>query len=71
MGGATELVELGSGSRETTRLLLNALSGCGSVRSFVPQDVSEFALRAAIEWIGEEFPRLEIHGIVSDRGLFS
>ncbi|WUI35538.1 L-histidine N(alpha)-methyltransferase [Nocardia sp. NBC_00416] len=64
--GATELVELGSGSSEKTRLLLNALSRRGSLCSYVPQDVSESALRSAIDWIGEEFPQLSIHGIVSD-----
>ncbi|WP_327148488.1 L-histidine N(alpha)-methyltransferase [Nocardia sp. NBC_01329] len=64
--GATELVELGSGSPEKTRLLLNALSAHGSLCSYVPQDVSESALRAAADWASDEFPYLSIHGIVSD-----
>ncbi|WP_040791496.1 L-histidine N(alpha)-methyltransferase [Nocardia paucivorans] len=63
---AIELVELGSGSSEKTRLLLTALSTHGSLCSYIPQDVSESALRAAIDRIGEEFPKLSIHGIVSD-----
>src|ERR671929_1125179 len=41
------LVELGSGSSEKTRLLLDALTATGSLRRFVPLDVSESALRAA------------------------
>jgi L-histidine N-alpha-methyltransferase len=64
--GATELVELGSGSAEKTRLLLNALTWRGSLCSYVPQDVSESALRSAIDRIGGEFPQLSMHGIVSD-----
>ncbi|MFQ6399183.1 L-histidine N(alpha)-methyltransferase [Nocardia sp. KC 131] len=64
--GAAELVELGSGSSEKTRLLLSSLSERGSLRSYVPLDVSESALRAAVGWINEEFPQLEIHAMVSD-----
>jgi L-histidine N-alpha-methyltransferase len=64
--GATELVELGSGSSEKTRLLLNSLTAHGSLCSYIPQDVSESALRAAADWTSGEFPHLSIHGIVSD-----
>src|SRR5437870_5679677 len=42
--GARELVELGSGSSEKTRLLLDALRDAGTLRSYVPVDVSESAL---------------------------
>ncbi|MEV0364011.1 L-histidine N(alpha)-methyltransferase [Nocardia fusca] len=64
--GATELVELGSGFSEKTRLLLNSLTAHGSLCSYIPQDVSESALRAAADWTSGEFPHLSIHGIVSD-----
>ncbi|WP_330257033.1 L-histidine N(alpha)-methyltransferase [Nocardia sp. NBC_00565] len=63
---AGELIELGSGSSEKTRLLLTALSTHGSLKSYLPQDVSESALRAAAEWINAEFPALAVHGVVSD-----
>jgi len=43
--GAQTLVELGSGSSEKTRLLLDALRDNGSLRTFVPLDVSGTALR--------------------------
>src|SRR5947207_13266551 len=39
------LIELGSGSSEKTRLLLDALRAHGTLRSFVPLDVSDSALR--------------------------
>ncbi|MFI5535742.1 L-histidine N(alpha)-methyltransferase [Nocardia sp. NPDC051900] len=63
---ATELIELGSGSSEKTGLLLRSFSEHGSLRSYVPLDVSESALRDAVGWINAEFPRIEVHGLVSD-----
>src|SRR5512143_2774275 len=39
--GADTLLELGSGSSEKTRLLLDALRSTGRLRRFVPFDVSE------------------------------
>lgn len=63
---AAILVELGSGSSEKTRLLLEAGTKHGSLRKYVPQDVSPSALEGAIESISQEFPSLEVQGIVSD-----
>lgn len=60
------LVELGSGSSEKTRLLLDALTATGSLRRFVPLDVSESALRAAMAAVAREYPRLVVHGVVGD-----
>ena len=60
------LIELGSGSSEKTKLLLSAGVKHGSLRTYVPQDVSISALEGAIEQIAQEFPALEVHGIVSD-----
>ena len=45
--GADTLVELGSGTSEKTRLLLDALARAGQLRRFVPFDVSETTLRDA------------------------
>ncbi|NUS44806.1 MAG: L-histidine N(alpha)-methyltransferase [Mycobacteriaceae bacterium] len=59
------LVELGSGSSEKTRLLLSALSE-GALKTYVPQDVSVTALTAAATQIAVEFPRIAVHGVVSD-----
>jgi L-histidine N-alpha-methyltransferase len=64
--GAHTLVELGSGSSEKTRLLLDALGAHGTLRSFVPLDVSESALREAVEAIIADYPALEVHGVVGD-----
>ncbi|MFB7666636.1 L-histidine N(alpha)-methyltransferase [Kitasatospora sp. NPDC056138] len=63
---ARTLVELGSGSSEKTRLLLDALRDVGSLRVYTPVDVSESALAAAGAALTEEYPGLAVHGIVSD-----
>ncbi|MDT4988587.1 MAG: L-histidine Nalpha-methyltransferase, partial [Micromonosporaceae bacterium] len=63
---AKTLVELGSGSSEKTRLLLDALAGHGALATFIPLDVSAAALAAAVTALTAEYPGLSIHGIVGD-----
>jgi L-histidine N-alpha-methyltransferase len=63
---AKTLIELGSGSSEKTRLLLSALRTHGGLGAFVPLDVSGSALRDAMAVIVEEYPALDVHGIVAD-----
>jgi L-histidine Nalpha-methyltransferase len=63
---AGTLVELGSGSSEKTRLLLEGLRAHGTLRSFVPLDVSESALADAVEAIRADYPGLEVRGVVGD-----
>ncbi|WP_433047242.1 L-histidine N(alpha)-methyltransferase [Dactylosporangium sp. CS-033363] len=64
--GAKTLIELGSGSSEKTRLLLDALREHGTLGSFTPLDVSESALRHALADLHREYPDLHLHGIVAD-----
>ncbi|WP_300017911.1 L-histidine N(alpha)-methyltransferase [Pseudonocardia sp.] len=64
--GADTLVELGSGSSSKTRLLLDAFGRTGTLRRYVPQDVSESALRLAMDALAIEYPDLELHGVVGD-----
>ncbi|WP_338767549.1 L-histidine N(alpha)-methyltransferase [Nocardia vulneris] len=63
---AEVLVELGAGSAVKTRLLLTALTTEGPLKTYVPQDVSSAALRAAADEIATDFPGLAVHGVVSD-----
>jgi L-histidine N-alpha-methyltransferase len=63
---AQVLVELGSGSSEKTRLLLEALRGEGTLRSYVPFDLSEPMLRASAPAIARDFPGLSVHAVVGD-----
>ncbi|MCM2416459.1 L-histidine N(alpha)-methyltransferase [Streptomyces sp. RKAG290] len=61
--GARTLVELGSGSSEKTRHLLDALP---DLHTYVPVDVSESALRGAAEALLEERPGLAVHALIAD-----
>ena len=60
------LVELGSGSSEKTKLLLDAMTAHGSLEKYVPQDVSVAALDSSVHDLARRYPGLVVHGIVSD-----
>ncbi len=64
--GAHTLVELGSGSAEKTVLLLDALRDGGTLRRYVPVDVSEAALLAAGRRVRAAYPGLTVLAVVSD-----
>ncbi|MFI6335785.1 L-histidine N(alpha)-methyltransferase [Streptomyces sp. NPDC050535] len=61
--GARTLVELGSGSSEKTRHLLDALPG---LHTYVPVDVSESALTQAGHALIAEHPDLSVHALIAD-----
>ena len=63
---AVTLVELGSGSAEKTRLLLDALRAGRTLRRFVPFDVCLPAVQAAAVAIQAEYPGLDVRGVVGD-----
>jgi len=62
---AGTLVELGSGTSDKTRLLLDAMSASGRLRGFVPFDVSEETLRRAAEDITAAYG-IEVRAVVGD-----
>ncbi|WP_229403416.1 L-histidine N(alpha)-methyltransferase [Micromonospora okii] len=64
--GAKTLIELGSGSSEKTRLLLDALTRRGGLGTFVPLDVSASALRGSTARVAADYPGLRVRGIVGD-----
>jgi len=63
---ADTLVELGSGTSEKTRLLLDALRDAGTLERFVPFDVSEQTLRDAAAAIAHEYVDVKVHAVVGD-----
>jgi L-histidine N-alpha-methyltransferase len=65
-GGADTLVELGSGTSEKTRLLLDAFAATGRFKRFIPFDVSEATLRQAADSLAEEYPEVSVHAVVGD-----
>jgi L-histidine N-alpha-methyltransferase len=64
--GAATLAELGSGSGDKTRLLLDALAVAGTLRRYVPVDVSESALVVAASRMTERYPGLAVRAVLSD-----
>ncbi|HVM26316.1 MAG TPA: L-histidine N(alpha)-methyltransferase, partial [Mycobacteriales bacterium] len=63
---ADTLVELGSGTSEKTRLLLDALRDAGTLRRFVPFDVDETVLTSAGRAVAAEYPGVAVHAVVGD-----
>ncbi|OBH02516.1 dimethylhistidine N-methyltransferase [Mycobacterium sp. E2699] len=64
--GADTLVELGAGTSEKTRQLLDALRDRGALRGFVPFDVDESVLSATATAIQREYPGIEINAVCGD-----
>ncbi|MEV0037119.1 L-histidine N(alpha)-methyltransferase [Streptomyces sp. NPDC050804] len=61
--GARTLVELGSGSSDKTRHLLDELT---ALQLYVPVDVSESALSGAARSLLAERPGLRVHALIAD-----
>jgi L-histidine N-alpha-methyltransferase len=64
--GADTLVELGAGTCDKSRLLLDALLGAGTLRRYVPLDVSDGTLWTAATELADEYPGLAVHAVVGD-----
>ncbi|HWC22102.1 MAG TPA: L-histidine N(alpha)-methyltransferase [Flexivirga sp.] len=64
--GASTLIELGSGTSEKSRILLDAFTATGRLRRFTPVDVSEATLRQATETLAERYPGLRVEAVVGD-----
>ncbi|HEX3426519.1 MAG TPA: L-histidine N(alpha)-methyltransferase [Acidimicrobiales bacterium] len=62
------LIELGSGTSDKTRLLLDAGTGGGALHTFVPFDVSEETLRRAAAELAARYQDagLDVHALVGD-----
>jgi len=63
---AAELVELGSGTAEKTRVLLDAMAQREALRRYVPVDVTESMVRECAERLPDEYPGLVVHGVIGD-----
>lgn len=64
--GATTVVELGSGTSEKTRILLDAFTAADQLECFAPVDVSESTLRTAAEQISVRYPGVQVEAVVGD-----
>ncbi|MGB3829395.1 MAG: L-histidine N(alpha)-methyltransferase [Ornithinimicrobium sp.] len=64
--GADTLIELGSGTSEKTRVLLDALHQGGTLQRYVPFDVDESVLQQAGREVASEYPEVAVHAVVGD-----
>ncbi|CCH68143.1 hypothetical protein RINTHH_19880 [Richelia intracellularis HH01] len=62
--GASELVELGSGSSIKTRILLDQYQKLGYLMYYLPIDVSGGILEVTARQLLQDYPTLEVHGLV-------
>lgn len=66
VSNASTLLELGAGAGEKTRILLNAMEELGTLRSYVPVDVSGEFLQDTAHRIAQDYPELAVHAVVAD-----
>ena len=64
--GADTLVELGAGTCDKSRLLLDAMQSNGLLQRFVPLDVSDTTLWEAATALSEEYPGVAVSAVVGD-----
>ncbi len=64
--GADTLVELGAGTSQKTRLLLDAMRDAGLLRRIVLLDVDEATLRMSAAALADEYAGVEVCGVVGD-----
>ena len=65
-GEPPSLVELGSGSAEKSRRLLDAMRDAGCLRSCVLVDICEEITRETADCILAEYPGVRVHGVICD-----
>ncbi len=63
---ADTLVELGAGTCEKSRVLLDAMQSTGHLARFVPLDVSDTTLWEAASALSREYPGLAVCAVVGD-----
>ncbi len=63
--GADTLVEIGSGTSEKTRLILDAMADSGRLRTIVLLDISEEVLREAARELGRRYD-VDVRAVVGD-----
>lgn len=64
--GVATIVELGSGTSDKTRLLLDAFAATDQLDTFVPFDVCEPLLRDVGPELAARYPGLTVHAVVGD-----
>ena len=63
---ADTLVELGAGTCEKSRVLLDAMRAAGTLERYIPLDVSDTTLWSAANDLAAEYPGLSVQAVVGD-----
>jgi L-histidine Nalpha-methyltransferase len=63
---AGELVELGAGASDKARVLLDAMRDAGTLRRYIPLDVSASVVEDAARTLIEDYDGLQVYGVVGD-----
>ena len=66
LSGAEVLVELGAGTCDKSRVLLDAMRDNGLLGAYVPLDVSDTTLWEAATALSEEYPGLTVRAVVGN-----
>jgi L-histidine N-alpha-methyltransferase len=61
-----ELIELGSGAAKKTRVLIEAARAHGSLRRFIPVEVSQDIAEQSARRLARDYPGLDVHVVVGD-----
>ena len=61
-----DIVEIGAGSSEKTRRVLDAVTATGRPVRYVPLDVDRLTLEAGAERLLREYPSLRVHAVAGD-----
>jgi L-histidine N-alpha-methyltransferase len=64
--GADVLVELGAGTCDKSRVLLDAMRSCGRLGTYLPLDVSDTTLWEAATSLSGAYPGLTVRAVVGD-----
>ena len=63
---AGELVELGAGASDKARVLLDAMRDAGTLRRYIPLDVSQTVVEDAARTLTDDYEGLQVYGVVGD-----
>ncbi len=64
--GSRTLIELGAGSAEKSRIILDAMRAAGTAELYVPIDVSATFLSQTAARLRREYPRLAVEPAIAD-----
>ncbi len=59
-------MELGAGASDKARVLLDAMRDAGTLRRYIPLDVSQTVVEDAARTLTDDYEGLQVYGVVGD-----